>query len=70
MTSIYKPGKEVKLVDGDIRARVIKASINEAGVEYLVVWWNGRERKEVWVTDGEICTATRSHDLQIGFKNG
>lgn len=54
MLMVCKPGTKVVLA-GEISATVNQVAIKANNlVTYLCVWWNGNERKEVWVESYEI----------------
>lgn len=54
-------------VAGDLPAVVSAVQIGTAdAVRYLVVWWDGRIRREEWVDPSELSEADQDQ-LRIGF---
>ena len=63
---VIKPGSVVRL--GTIHALVTSVSISANNkVIYQVVWWDGADRKEVWVEAVEVKPDGESGMLPIGF---
>lgn len=62
--NIYAIGSTVKLFD--ISGKVSGVAIYPDGVQYRIVWWNGRERKEEWVHSFEI-TLDEGNRATVGF---
>lgn len=65
---VYAPGSTVMIAEGRVEAKILQVAIGLDEVRYQVSWWDGRDRKEVWIQVHEI---TRPSDcfqnLKIGF---
>ena len=64
---VHKPGTVVSLKNS-VEAKVASVMIAPAGVQYLVIWWNGRERKKEWVEAFEVFELGSPMGLRIGFE--
>lgn len=54
--------------DSGIDATITAIGVYPLGTQYRVVWWNGRERVEEWLTAGECRPRDdESQRLVIGF---
>lgn len=64
--TVHKPGTRVTIGD-DLPAMVsaVQIGANDA-VRYLIVWWDGRVRREDWVDPSEL-SETDLDRLRIGF---
>lgn len=70
---IIRPGTRVKLADGTIDGIVAAVQITNAvdggfRTIYSTIWWNGRERKEVFCERFELeIDETSGTRLRVGF---
>ena len=64
MILVHPIGSKVTL-HSDIEAVVAKVAISQAGVSYLLVWWDERKRVEEWVYEFEVTPI--QPQLQVGF---
>lgn len=66
---VLRPGQSITLTDG-ISAIIDEVSIGASGrIQYLCVWWAGRERKREWINDFEIRRSVSAGDyISIGFQ--
>lgn len=56
------------LIGDNIPATVRQIIISEGGhVEYQVVWWDEREREEVWLSAYEVKPHPDSKQMEVGF---
>lgn len=55
MIEVFAIGSEV-LLNGLIDARITGIMIREGNVQYEVVFWNDRERQEIWVGAWEVSS--------------
>lgn len=68
MIEVFAVGSAVML-HGDIPASVLSISIRSVfDVDYKVVWWDGRNRKEEWVDHREVDAVGQNDTFKIGFK--
>jgi len=58
-------GAHVTIDDG-IDARVTGVLIDQDGVQYKCVWWNGRERRCEWLMEFEV-QAKSVGKMRVGF---
>lgn len=66
---VFPPGAEVEFKAGKTPARVAQVGLRERGlVLYQVVWWAGTDRKEQWVSEGELTWPTATKPVRIGFR--
>lgn len=66
---VYPPGAEVEFKAGKTPALVVQVCLRERGlVQYQVVWWAGTDRKEQWVSEGELTWPTATKPVRIGFR--
>lgn len=62
---IYEPGSSVSFTVGGIEGTINCVSIYaHGGVLYEVVYWQGGDRKSVWVNEQEISGVSKK---KIGF---
>jgi len=67
---VLAPGCKVKIA-GEIAALVVGVWIKEGpNVSYSVVWWDGRQRREEWVTDSEVEPIGQAVRVGVGFVTG
>lgn len=65
---IYPIETEVKIAHGSITATIVQISITKTEIKYEVVYWQGNERKNIWVYEFEI-TWCKSDKKSLGFHN-
>lgn len=66
---VLPPGSPVEIgVGADrIRADVTAVCIYPHNIQYQVVWWDGRTRKQEWVNDHEVLPLAEADKLPVGF---
>jgi hypothetical protein len=66
---VIPPGTQVLIGNGDdrITGTVLEVIIGFTGVQYKVVWWSGRERKEQWMQPLELLMTSPPEKFIIGF---
>src|SRR3954447_4468871 len=56
------------LIGDNIPATVQQVCIQEEGrVQYQCIWWNERDRKEVWLSAYEVKPHPDSKQMEVGF---
>lgn len=70
MIQVYEIGTFVLAgpEDDTFVVRVLGVAIYEEGVQYQVVWWEGREIKVEWVNESEVVSLRESEFQTVGFR--
>lgn len=65
--TVLDSGARVTLADG-VPAVVLAAAIRQRAVSYHVAWWDGRTRREEWLSAHELTADLDAPRLRIGFR--
>jgi hypothetical protein len=76
--SVYPVGTYVKFINGKEEneideglavGMICEINLDANGASYMIVWWDGNTRNEVWCTELEFVPASLSTEkAKIGFK--
>jgi hypothetical protein len=67
VVSVFRPGSTV-LLTGQVLATVVAVSLTQGDcVQYRVVWWDGPDRKDIWVEAFEVRPDDGTVYSSIGF---
>jgi hypothetical protein len=71
--AVIEPGSAVLAgpEGADVPGLVLAAKVGRGGaVEYLVAWWDDRDRSEVWLDEAEVRPDGAGRAMRLGFGPG